>query len=126
MVIAGVDEALAVVLVVQAASDSGDWSSTQLIPAFWRPGVVHDRVRIAQDRADEGNLASVPGPGRAGGSLSQRRQLAGVTRAWHVEHADLVNGATTAHERQDAAVGRPFRGMIPPRTRCGGHRPWLP
>src|SRR5260370_8563458 len=114
MVIAAVDEALAVVLVVQAASDSGDWSSTQLIPAFWRPGVVHDRVRIAQDRADEGNLASVPGPGRAGGSLSQRRQLAGVTRPCHVEHEDLANGATTPHKSHQPPLVLPSHVLLPP------------
>ncbi len=113
MVVTAVDEALAVVLVVEAAGDSRDWS------------VVDDRVRIAQDRADEGDLASVPGPRRAGCALRQRRQLAGVTRACHVENEDLIHGAAPAHESHAPAVGRPFRRVIPPRTRRCVHWLWL-
>jgi len=125
MVVTAVDEALAVVLVIEAAGDSRDWSPPQLIPAFRRSGVVDDRVRIAQDRADEGDLASVSGPRRAGGALRQRCQLAGVARASHVENEDLVHRAAPAHESHAAAVGRPFRRVIPPRTRRCVHRLWL-
>src|SRR6266851_3915513 len=122
MVVTAVDEALAVVLVVEATGDSRNGRPPQLIPAFRRSGVVDDRVRIGQDRADESDLASVPGPGRAGGALRQRRQLAGIARACHVENEDLVNRGAPAHESYALAVRRPFRRVIPPRTRRGVHR----
>src|SRR5712691_9030206 len=59
MVVAAVCESLAVVLVVETACDSGDGCSPQLISAFRRPGIVHDRIRVAHDRADESNLDAI-------------------------------------------------------------------
>ena len=122
MVVAAVDEALAVVLVVEAACDPGDRGASQLIPAIGWPGVVHDRVGIAQHRADESDLSSIARPQRAPGALGQRRQLAGVTRARHVQHEDLVDRAAAAHEGHPAAVGGPLGRMISPRTGGGVHR----
>src|SRR5438132_1383734 len=65
MVVAAVDEALTVVLVIEPAGDPRDRGSPELLPVFRRAGVVHHRLGIADNRADEGQVAPVWRPDRA-------------------------------------------------------------
>src|ERR1700716_2035767 len=123
MVVAAVDEALTVVLVVEPAGDARDRGSPELLPVFWRARVVHHRLGIADNRADEGQVASVWRPDRAACALGDKGDLAGIARTRRLDHEDLVRRAAAAHKSEATSVGRPFRRVISPRR--GGRIDWL-
>src|SRR5207245_10013659 len=96
MVVSAVDEALAVVLVVEPAGDARDRGSPELLPVFRRAGIVHHRLGITDNRADEGEVASVGRPDRAACALGHEGDLARVAWTGSLDHEDLVPSAAAA------------------------------
>src|SRR6266852_1846302 len=115
MVIAAVDEALTVVLVVEPAGDPRDRGSPELLPVFRRARVVHHRLGIADNRADEGQVAPVWRPDRAACALGDKRDLAGIARTRRLDHEDLVGRPAAAYKGKATSVRRPFWRVISPR-----------
>src|SRR3982075_4421970 len=115
MVVAAVDEALTVVLVVEPAGDARDRGSPELLPVFRRARVDTDRLGIADNRADEGQMAPVWRPHRAGCALGDKRDLAGIARTRRLEHEDLVRRSAAAHKGEATSVRAPFWRVISPR-----------
>src|SRR3982074_58230 len=115
MVVAAVDEALTVVLVVEPAGDPRDRGSPELLSVFRRAGVVHHRLGIADNRADEGQVAPVWRPDRAGCALRDKRDLARIARTPRLDHEDLIRRPAAAPEGEATSVRRPFGRVISPR-----------
>src|SRR5207245_3025586 len=116
MVVSAVDEALAVVLVVEPAGDARDRGSPELLPVFRRAGIVHHRLGITDNYADEGEVASVGRPDRAACVVGHEGDLARVAWTGSRDHEDMVRWAAAAHTRDRTCVRRPYA----PRIATGG------
>ena len=119
VVVAAVDVSLPIVLVVEPAHDAGHGWTAQLLAAFGRPGVVHHRLRIGEDRADERDATAVRRPGRRRGALGHGAQLLGGAAGGDVEDEELVGGAHPAHKCELAAVRRPLGRVVAQRAARG-------
>ena len=112
MVIATVDEALPVVLVVEAARDPGDRRATHLLAALGRPGVVDHAFGIGEHHPDERDPRPVRRPGRPRHALRNVAELADLPSAREVLDEQLVRRPDLADEGEAAPVGGPLGGMV--------------
>ena len=119
---AAVGVALPVVLVVQPAHDSRHRRSAELLAAFGRPGIVHHRVRVGEDRADECDSAAVGRPRRSRSAFGQSAQLLSSSAGGDVEDEELVRGADPADECELAPIRRPFRRVVAQHAASGPDR----
>ena len=101
---AAVHVSLAVVLVVEVASDAGHGGAANLIARLWRPRVVDHALRLRDDRPQECDVAAIARPTRIARAFWQRADLLRLPQR-KVEGEDLVGGAALADKGDPPAVG---------------------